>query len=42
MDADFVLQPHNLVLHVQLAPFEFYDLQIVGRWVGQRFADFLL
>lgn len=42
MDADFLPQPRDLVLDVQFAPFELCDLQIVGRRVGQCFADFLL
>jgi hypothetical protein len=41
MDAGFLPQSRNFVFNMQFAPFEFSDLQIVGRWVGQRFANFL-
>ena len=37
-----LLQPRDLVLDMQLAPFEFRELQTVRRGVGKRFADLLL
>jgi hypothetical protein len=41
MDAGFLSKPGHLVFDVQLAPFELYNSQIVGRRMGKRFADFL-
>jgi hypothetical protein len=41
VDADFQLEPHDLVFDVQFAALELYNFQIVGRWMGKRFVDFL-
>ena len=37
----FLPEPCDLVLHLQLASFQFRDLQTVRRWVGKGIADFL-
>jgi hypothetical protein len=34
-------QPFDLVLHLQFATFEFHDSQIIDRWMGQAFGDFV-
>ena len=38
----FLLEAGNLVLDVQLAPFQFRNFQVVRRRVGKRFTDLLL
>jgi hypothetical protein len=42
VDAGVLLQAHDLVLHLQLAALKLGDPQIVGRWMGLGFVDFLL
>jgi hypothetical protein len=34
------LKPRDFVLYQQLATFQFYDLEIVDRWMGLGFNDF--
>src|SRR4029077_1503196 len=41
MNPGLLLQAHNLVLHLQLAALKLGDLQIVCRWMGLGFVDFL-
>jgi hypothetical protein len=41
VDADFQPEPYDLVFDVQLAPLQLCNFQIVGRWVRERFVDFL-
>jgi hypothetical protein len=42
MDERAVPYPLNLVLYMQLAPFEFRNRKVIGGGVCQRFVDFLL
>jgi len=34
------LKSRDFVLHQQLATFQFYDLEIVDRWMGLGFSNF--
>jgi len=41
VDAGFVLQSGDFVLHCKFATFQFCDLQIIGRRVMQRIVEFV-
>jgi hypothetical protein len=42
MDDRFLPQARDFVLYMQLASFQFCNLKVIYRRVGQRIADFLL
>jgi hypothetical protein len=34
-------QPLDLILHLQFATFELHDSQVIDRWMGQAFGNFV-